>query len=157
MDDEFRHFIEAQDKVLGLVENELKRGQKRGHWIWFIFPQLAGLGHSDMSKRFAIRDLHAARRYLTHPVLGSRLERHVTMMMEHDRSVEAILGWPDDLKFRSCLTLFLYAAENSPHACLFRQALLKYFAEAPDVATMEILGTPWASESQERCGQIDPI
>ena len=104
-------FVNAQAQVYSQVIDELTAGRKRTHWIWFIFPQLAGLGHSAMAQRYAIRDLEQARRYLADPILGRRLRDDVWRMIGHkDKSALELLGSPDDLKFRSCLTLFRQAA-----------------------------------------------
>ena len=103
-------FVNAQTDVNGKVIEELTDGCKRTHWMWFIFPQLAGLGHSPLAQRYAIRDLNQARRYLADPMLGSRLRNDVGLMMRHKgKSGLEILGFLDDLKFRSCLTLFAQA------------------------------------------------
>src|SRR4029077_16966503 len=99
-------FVNAQAPVYSQVIEELSAGCKRTHWMWFIFPQLRGLGHSAMAQRYAIRDLDQATRYLADPILGSRLRHDVRLMMGHKgKSALEILGSPDDLKFRSCLTL----------------------------------------------------
>ena len=100
-------FVNAQAQVYSRVIEELTNGRKRSHWIWFIFPQLAGLGHSATAQGYAIRDLEQARRYLADPILGARLRDDVRRMIGHkDRSALEILGSPDDLKFRSCLICF---------------------------------------------------
>ena len=111
-------FLDAQSDVYEEVTKELTEGQMQTHWMWFIFPQLAGLGHSSMARRYAICDLDQARRYLAHPLLGSRLRHDVRLVSSHEgKSAVEILGSPDDLKFRSCLTLFAEAArENSDSA-----------------------------------------
>ena len=105
------HFVDAQAQVYGRVIGELTDGRKRTHWMWFIFPQLIGLGHSALAQRYAIRHLEQAKRYLADPVLGSRLRDGVRLMIGHKgRSALEILGSPDDLKFRSSLTLFAKAS-----------------------------------------------
>ncbi len=111
MDDPFnlQRFIDAQAPVYATVLRELRAGRKTTHWIWFIFPQAAGLGHSPMSKRYAIRSLDEARGYLAHPVLGARLRECVALVRAHEAaglSLEDILGELDAMKFRSCLELF---------------------------------------------------
>jgi uncharacterized protein (DUF1810 family) len=104
-------FLDAQSDVYERVTKELIEGRKQTHWMWFVFPQLAGLGHSSMAQRYATRDLDQARRYLAYPTLGSRLRHDVRLMASHKgKSALEILGSPDDLKFRSCLTLFAEAA-----------------------------------------------
>lgn len=114
---------------------ELKEGEKSGHWMWFIFPQIEGLGHSEMAKKFAISSLQEAESYLKHPLLGPRL-RECTRLVNavEGRSIEQIFGRPDDLKFRSSMTLFAHAtAENQ----VFEQALRKYFEGSYDRLTLE--------------------
>ena len=107
---------------------------------WFIFPQLAGLGHSSMAERYAIRDLDQAARYLADPVLGSRLRHDVRPMASHKgKSALEILGSPDDLKFRSCLTLFAEAASDDSDRVLFKQALDQFYGGEQDPRTMELL------------------
>jgi uncharacterized protein (DUF1810 family) len=103
----------AQDQIYAQVVEELTKGRKQTHWMWFVFPQLVGLGRSAMAQTYAIHDLNQARRYLDDPVLGARL-RQVVNLMIHQRGKSAleILGSPDDLKFRSCLTLFRQAASD---------------------------------------------
>ena len=139
-DPDLVHFVNAQTKIYEQVVRELTGGAKRTHWMWFIFPQLAGLGHSVMAQRFAIRDLDQARRYLADPVLGARLRHDVQLMLQHkDKSALEILGSPDDLKFRSCLTLFSQAASNDTDRSLFMDALLQFYAGDLDRRTLELL------------------
>ena len=134
-------FVNAQAQVYSRVIEELTDGRKRTHWIWFIFPQLAGLGHSATAQRYAIRDLEQARRYLADPLLGSRLRDDVRRMIGHkDRSALEILGSPDDLKFRSCLTLFRQAASEASDQMLFTEALDQFYDGKPDPRTLELLG-----------------
>lgn len=138
-DDPFglNRFVEAQEPVYEQVCAELRAGQKRGHWMWFIFPQLRGLGHSPTAQYFAIRSRDEAEAYLRHPVLGARL-RECTALVNavKGRGVSEIFGFPDDLKFRSSITLF---AEVAPEESVFRQALEKYFEGEPDERTVELL------------------
>jgi uncharacterized protein (DUF1810 family) len=135
-------FLDAQSDVYERVTNELIEGRKQTHWMWFVFPQLAGLGHSSMAQRYAIRDLDQARRYLAHPTLGSRLRRGVQLMTIHkDKSALDILGSPDDLKFRSCLTLFAQAASEESDRALFKQALDRFYGGNADPRTVELLGS----------------
>jgi uncharacterized protein (DUF1810 family) len=135
---EFDHFLEAQSRVYDQVVEELTRGQKRSHWMWFIFPQVRGLGHSAMAQRFAIDCLDQARRYALHILLGQRLRQCTRLVLDvQGRGISDILGFPDDLKFRSSMTLFEIAAPEEP---LFNSALKKYFAGQRDLRTLEILG-----------------
>jgi uncharacterized protein (DUF1810 family) len=135
-------FLDAQSDIHEEVAKELTAGRKQTHWMWFIFPQLAGLGHSTMARRYGIRDLDQARRYLAHPFLGSRLRRDVQLMMSHRRkSALEILGSPDHLKFRSCLTLFAAAATDGPDLVLFKQALDQFYGGQPDQLTVVLLRT----------------
>lgn len=129
-------FLTAQHPVYAEVLAELASGRKRTHWMWFIFPQLAGLGMSETSRRYAIRDLGEARAYLAHPVLGTRLRRCAGVLLEHpDRSAHEIFGSPDDLKLRSCATLF---ALVSPAGSAFHQLLDRYFGGNEDSRTLEL-------------------
>jgi uncharacterized protein (DUF1810 family) len=133
-------FLDAQSDVHDEVTKELTEGRKQTHWMWFVFPQLAGLGHSSMSQRYAIRDLDQARRYLAHPLLGSRLRRDVRLMTSHTGKLALdILGSPDDLKFRSCLTLFAEAASDDSDQALFKQALDQFYNAQSDYRTTELL------------------
>lgn len=134
------HFVNAQAQVYRQVVDELTAGHKRTHWIWFIFPQLSGLGHSAMAQRYAIRNIDQARRYLADPVLGARLRHDVRLMMRHkDKSALEILGSPDDFKFRSCLTLFVEAASDKSDKSLFAEALNQFYNSEPDPRTLEFL------------------
>jgi uncharacterized protein (DUF1810 family) len=132
-----QRFLDAQERVYDTVLDELRAGRKSSHWIWFIFPQLAGLGHSGMAQRFAIGSLDEAKAYLQHPILGPRLRACTQLVLDvNDRSAEEIFGYPDHLKFRSCMTLFLTAATDNT---IFNDALLKYFDGKPDQLTLDIL------------------
>lgn len=127
-------FVAAQDPVYPDVVAELRAGQKRSHWMWFVFPQIAGLGFSAMAQRYAIGSLAEAAAYLAHPVLGKRLRECTALVLSvADRSAHAIFGSPDDMKFHSSMTLF---ARVAPDESLFREALQKYFGGAPDAATL---------------------
>ena len=133
-------FATAQAPVYSRVVEELTAGSKRTHWMWFIFPQLRGLGHSAMAERYAITDLDQAMRYLADPILGSRLRQDVRLMTRHKgKSALEILGSPDDLKFRSCLTLFSQAASDDSDRALFMEALEQFYAGEPDPRTLELL------------------
>ena len=132
-------FVDAQASVYEQVVAELTKGRKQTHWMWFIFPQLAGLGRSPMAQRYAIRELDQAKRYLADPILGGRLRQAVQLVIGHkDRSALEILGSPDDLKFRSCLTLFAQAASNNADRILFEQALHQFY-DGPDPQTLGLL------------------
>ena len=134
------HFVNAQAQVYRQVVEELTDGHKRTHWMWFIFPQLSGLGHSAMAQRYAIRDIDQARRYLADPVLGDRLRHDVRLMVRHkDKSALEILGLPDDFKFRSFLTLFWEAASDKSDKSLFAEALKQFYNGVPDSRTLELL------------------
>lgn len=130
-------FVLAQDPVLDQVRHELRAGAKRSHWMWFVFPQIAGLGHSEMAQRYAIASLEEAGAYLRHSVLGPRLVACTDLANQADsRSAYAIFGTPDDLKFRSCMTLFAQVPGAAP---VFAEAVARYFAGAPDPATLGLL------------------
>lgn len=142
MEDPFNlaRFADAQAPVIDTVRAELAAGAKQTHWMWFIFPQLAGLGRSSTAAIFAITGLEEARAYLVHPVLGPRLlECTALVNAVEGRSAHQIFGAPDDLKFHSSMTLFAQAA-GDPGS--FKAALTKYFAGAPDPATLNLLSSP---------------
>ncbi len=133
-------FIDAQANVYSQVIAELSDGRKRSHWIWFIFPQLAGLGSSAMAQHYAIRDLEQASRYLADPILGSRLRHDLRLILGHrGKSALEILGSPDDLKLRSCLTLFGQTASDQSDRALFKEALDQFYGGEPDQRTLELL------------------
>jgi uncharacterized protein (DUF1810 family) len=139
-DPDLVRFVEVQDSVRRQVVEELTAGHKQTHWMWFVFPQLAGLGHSAMSERYAIRDLDQAKRYLADPVLGDRLRHDVRLMLRHaGKSAFQILGSPDDLKFRSCVTLFAHAASNDEDRSLFKEALDQFYEGKSDPRTEQLL------------------
>jgi uncharacterized protein (DUF1810 family) len=132
-----QRFLEAQDHVYETVLDELRAGRKSSHWIWFIFPQITGLGHSGMAQKFAIASLDEAKSYLQHPVLGLRLRECTQLVLNVEgHSAEEIFGYPDYLKFRSCLTLFMTATTDNK---VFKEALLKYFDGKPDTLTLDLL------------------
>jgi uncharacterized protein (DUF1810 family) len=134
------HFVNAQAQVYSHVIDELTAGHKRSHWMWFIFPQLSGLGYSATAQRYAIRDIDQAKRYLADPILGSRLRHDVGLMVRHrGKSALGILGSPDDLKFRSCLTLFCEAASDKSDRSLFTEALQQFYNGEADTRTLELL------------------
>ena len=131
-----RFLVEQQHIYAGVLE-ELRRGRKTGHWIWYVFPQLAGLGRSQMSRDFAIGSLDEARAYLAHPVLGSRLRECAEALVSIEgRSAEEILGSVDAMKVRSCMTLFHRAAPDEP---VFTQVLDRFYGGVADPATDELL------------------
>jgi uncharacterized protein (DUF1810 family) len=131
-----QRFVDAQASCFAQVRAELAAGQKRTHWMWFVFPQMKGLGSSPMAARYAISGFDEAKAYLAHPVLGERL-RHCTALVNavEGRSIDDIFGYPDDLKFHSSVTLFAQAGDDE----VFAAALRKYFNGAPDQATINLL------------------
>jgi uncharacterized protein (DUF1810 family) len=130
-------FVEAQDPVYSQVCDELKRGQKTGHWMWFMFPQIAGLGSSEMARRFAISSLAEAEAYMQHSVLRKRLEECARLVLKvSGRTALEIFDYPDDLKFRSCMTLFARTSGKHP---VFQDNLTKYFGGKPDPLTTNLL------------------
>jgi uncharacterized protein (DUF1810 family) len=132
-----RRFLDAQAPVLDQVLRELDAGDKRSHWMWFVFPQLAGLGHSPTARHYALSGQAAAQAYAAHPVLGARLRDCTVRVLRHaGRDVRTIFGSPDDLKFRSSMTLFSRAAPDEP---AFRDALAAFFGAMPDQRTLQLL------------------
>jgi uncharacterized protein (DUF1810 family) len=132
-------FLLAQAGVYEQAEAELRAGEKQSHWMWFIFPQILGLGSSDMATRYAISSLEEARAYLHHPVLGPRL-REITRIVlgVESRSAGEIFGYPDDLKFHSSMTLFSKAVASDEDR-LFRETLERFFAGKEDEGTLQRL------------------
>ena len=134
---DLQRFVEAQNPMFEKVCAELRKGRKEGHWIWFIFPQLRGLGHSAMATAFGISSRQEAAAYLDHAVLGPRLRECTRLMnLVEGRGIDQILGYPDDLKFRSSMTLFASVASDNQ---VFKDALQKYFAGDLDRRTVERL------------------
>ncbi len=135
---DFDRFVKAQEPILATIRQELREGRKRSHWMWFVFPQLASLGHSATAVHYAIPSLADARAYLRHPLLGPRLVECTGLVNRVEgRSAHDIFGSPDDRKFHSCVTLFAMA---QPHEPVFREALDRYFGGALDMGTTERLG-----------------
>ena len=136
---DLRRFVDAQDRVYDTVLAELRTGAKRSHWIWFVFPQLRGLGHSTTAQHYGISSLDEARAYLAHPVLGPRLRECTRLVAAIEgRSVDQIFGWPDNLKVRSSMTLFARATDDNAE---FRAVLDKFYNGDDDPATVERLST----------------
>jgi len=130
-------FLRAQEQDFELALREIRAGEKRSHWMWYIFPQVAGLGFSATSRLYAIQDLEEARAYLNHPVLGPRLVQCAEALLALEgRTAHQIFGSPDDLKLRSCLTLFACA---SPPGSIYERILAKYFPEGKDAKTEDLL------------------
>lgn len=133
-----KRFLDAQASVVDQVTRELKDGRKTSHWMWFVFPQVKGLGGSPTAQRYAIASLAEAQAYHDHPVLGQRLRDWTAIVVGLDGvSAEAIFGFPDYLKFRSCMTLFSQVNDADP---VFQEALTKYYNGEPDKKTLSILG-----------------
>jgi len=131
MNDPFnlQRFVDAQSPIFDQVCSELRGGAKRSHWMWFIFPQIEGLGYSQLARKFAISSREEAVAYLEHPILGPRLVECTTLVnLIEDRAIEQIFSYPDDLKFRSCMTLFADTTGNQ----VFVDALSKYFKGKSD-------------------------
>ena len=135
----FNDFIKAQDAVYSQVISELTQGHKRTHWMWFIFPQVKGLGHSTMSQRYAIESLEQAKEYLQHDILSARLVQCAELLELHpDKSALDIFGAIDTLKLHSSLTLFTLASSSKKN-CVFDQLLDQYFAGNYDINTLKML------------------
>lgn len=132
-----QRFLDAQNSVFEKVCRELREGRKQSHWMWFIFPQIAGLGSSAMSQRYGISSLQEAEAYLRDPILGERLRLCTRLVVTIEgRSIEQIFGYPDDLKFQSSMTLF---ASTKLENQIFEDALQKYFAGQLDKKTLDRL------------------
>jgi uncharacterized protein (DUF1810 family) len=135
--EKLERFITAQEKDYHTAFAEIKTGRKRSHWMWYIFPQLTGLGFSSMAVRFAIHDLNEAKAYLAHPILGRRLIEISKALLEHPgNSATEIMGTPDDLKLRSSMTLFSLVPGADP---VFEAVLKKYYKGEKDKATLQLV------------------
>jgi uncharacterized protein (DUF1810 family) len=134
---DLERFVEAQAPVIDDVLAELRAGRKRTHWMWFVFPQIAGLGSSAMAVRYAIGSPAEARAYLAHPLLGERLRECVRMVIASRRTLAEVFGPPDDMKFRSCVTLFSAVA---PDEAVFAEAIDRCCGGVRDAATLAKLG-----------------
>ncbi len=135
----FNDFIQAQDTIYPSVIEELTQGRKCTHWMWFIFPQIEGLGHSAMARRFELNSLEQAQAYLQHDVLGTRLIECAELLLLHpDKSALDIFGTPDNLKLHSSLTLFTLASSFKKN-CVFEQLLDQYFEGNYDINTIKML------------------
>ncbi|KQH78175.1 calpastatin [Mycobacterium gordonae] len=135
---DLQRFVDAQDRVYDNVLDELRAGRKRSHWMWFVFPQIRGLGSSPTAQHYGIASLAEARAYLDHPLLGPRLRECVALVNAVEgRSAEQVFGWPDDLKLRSSVTLFAHAADDNED---FLALLDKYYGGEQDPLTLERLG-----------------
>ena len=139
MASDLSRFLKAQEHDYAQALREVRAGRKRSHWMWYIFPQIQGLGFSSTAQYYAIRDLNEAKDYLAHPVLGARLKEISEALLELDGlSAHEIFGYPDDLKLRSCMTLFRMADLNCE---VFEQVLEKYYDGEPDRRTVELAAT----------------
>lgn len=135
---DLERFVRAQESVYQRVLEELRAGRKRSHWIWFIFPQIQGLGRSWTAQKYAIASREEAAAYDAHPLLGPRLRQCTQLVLDIEgRSLDEVFGYPDNLKFRSSMTLFMACAKDGD---LFEAALDKYCDGAPDQLTLDILG-----------------
>ena len=131
---DLQRFVDAQEPIYGTVIEELTAGRKRSHWMWFIFPQLRGLGSSPTAVRFAISSIDEARAYLAHELLGPRLRECAGLVAQIEgRAAEEIFGWPDDMKLRSSMTLFAHASDDNTD---FVAVLQKFYGGEEDPATL---------------------
>jgi uncharacterized protein (DUF1810 family) len=135
-------FLQAQEQIYEQALSEIRSGRKRTHWMWFVFPQFDGLGFSPTARLYAIKSVAEAEAYLAHPVLGPRLLESVQAALKVEgRSASEVFGSPDDMKLRSCATLFASVAPAEP---VFKQLLEQYFGGNPDDRTLLLLGRPSA-------------
>ena len=138
-------FVEAQDRVYDSVCDELALGEKTTHWMWFVFPQLKALGRSAMAKRFGIESLEEASAFWQHPILGTRLRECVQLLLKQPNAdAFEVFGSPDDMKLRSCLTLFRAVA---PDELVFQQALERFFHSKPDETTLDLLNQNFQNQA----------
>jgi uncharacterized protein (DUF1810 family) len=140
---DLNRFVQAQEEVYPRALGEIKRGQKRSHWMWFIFPQIDGLGYSSTAKFYAIKSKEEAKAYLNHPVLGPRLVSCCEALLQcSGSSASEIFGYPDDMKLCSSMTLFASVSESNS---VFVRVLKRYYEGQPDPRTLELLRTEAAS------------
>ncbi|RHB42105.1 DUF1810 domain-containing protein [Enterocloster aldenensis] len=133
---ELERFLVAQENIYPYALSEMKDGHKRSHWIWFIFPQIHGLGHSEKARYFAISDIEEAKAYMAHPILSKRLiEISNALLSVHTNNAREVMGYPDDLKLKSCMTLFSIISVNP----IFQQVLDKFFNGERDEQTILII------------------
>lgn len=139
MEDRFllQRFIQAQSNLYSDVVSELKQGSKIKHWMWFVFPQVKGLGRTSTAEKYAIKSIEEAKAYIAYPILGNRLRECTELVLEIDGcTINQIFGYPDDLKFKSSITLFKQVAEDNK---IFKDAIVKYFDGQEDILTIDIL------------------
>ncbi len=134
--DNLDRFIEAQQNDYAIALKEIQKGQKRSHWMWYIFPQIAGLGHSSTSKFYAMENIQEAKLFLEHPVLGKRLVEISNELLKLNRIAQEIFGSPDDMKLLSCMTLFEYVSEQ-PN--VFREVIDKFYDGKRDARTLQLI------------------
>lgn len=138
MEQDLNRFIKAQENSFADALSEIKSGRKRSHWMWYIFPQFKGLGLSETSKYYSIKDLDEAERYLNHPILGERLKLITKeLLMLNENNANKVFGSPDDLKLKSCMTLF--AKIDTSQENIFNAVLDKFFAGQNDVKTLTLI------------------
>lgn len=138
MEQDLNRFIKAQENSYEEALSEIKSGRKRSHWMWYIFPQFKGLGFSETSKYYSIKDLDEAKRYLNHPILGERLKLITNELLAlNENNANKVFGSPDDLKLKSCMTLF--AAINASEENIFNAVLDKYFKGQTDYKTLNLI------------------
>ena len=137
MDNSLKRFTDAQEDSYVMAFSEIQQGRKQSHWMWFIFPQIAGLGFSETSRYYAIKDLQEAAGFLSHPVLGSRLINiSLELLKLKTNDVHRVFGSPDDLKLKSCMTLFSMLPEADP---VFKTVLEKFFNGEKDIKTLRLI------------------
>lgn len=137
MNSRLDRFLSAQERSYDTALSEIKSGRKRSHWMWYIFPQIAGLGMSSTAQYYSIADIDEAREYISHPVLGARLLEISRALLSLDSSdATAVMGYPDDLKLRSSMTLFAQVSEDP----VFGAVIDKFYGGSPDTRTLRILG-----------------
>ena len=137
MKDDLDRFVSAQEHIYQTALSEIQDGKKLSHWIWYIFPQLRGLGHSYRSEYYGIENIDEAKSYLTHPILGARLLEITEVLLKlNENDPLKVMGSPDDLKLKSCMTLFAYISENDS---IFHRVLDKYFGGARDERTLSMI------------------
>lgn len=141
-------FLKAQEKDFDIALSEIKKGQKKSHWMWYIFPQLKGLGSSDTARYYALRDISEAKEFINHPVLGMRLKEISKALLQlNQTNAHEIFGSPDDLKLKSCMTLFSLTEKVTDN--IFQKVLQKFFSGQTDLKTLELFNRDYRSRDNK--------
>ncbi len=148
---DIKRFVDAHQRSFAIALEEIQAGYKMSHWMWYIFPQIKGLGHSEIAEYYAIKDLDEAKAYLMDPVLSAHMQEICETLLENEsNNAEKVMGWPDDLKLRSSMTLFM---ATDPANDIYQKVLDKFFDSKPDEKTLELLRSGKHSQKESEDGR----